>query len=61
MAGDTVASDTATNDYKLIDTDGLHAEPAYDIGVFMREDPVALMSGDPFDLRCWPPRTRSVR
>lgn len=35
--------------YKLIDPDGLLAEPAYDLGILMREDPVELMANDPFD------------
>ena len=34
--------------YKLIDPDGLRAEPEYDLGIFMREDPLELMTGDPF-------------
>lgn len=34
-------------DYKLIDPDGLLAEPAYDLGIIMREDPLELMAGDP--------------
>ncbi len=33
--------------YKLIDPDGLLAEPEYDLGVLMREDPVELLVGDP--------------
>lgn len=33
--------------YKLIDPDGLLAEPEYDLGIVMREDPVELMAGDP--------------
>ncbi|MEO1055388.1 MAG: aminoglycoside phosphotransferase, partial [Actinomycetota bacterium] len=34
-------------DWKLIDPDGLFAEPEYDLGVIMREDPVELLDGDP--------------
>lgn len=34
--------------FKLIDPDGLLAEPEYDLGVIMREDPVELMESDPF-------------
>ncbi len=33
--------------FKLIDPDGLHAEPEYDLGILMREDPLELMQGDP--------------
>jgi streptomycin 6-kinase len=35
--------------FKLVDPDGLLAEPAYDLGVLMREDPVELIAGDPRD------------
>ena len=34
--------------FKLVDPDGLLAEPEYDLGVMMREDPVELLYGDPF-------------
>jgi streptomycin 6-kinase len=33
--------------FTLVDPDGLLAEPEYDLGVLMREDPVELMDGDP--------------
>jgi streptomycin 6-kinase len=33
--------------FKLADPDGLLAEPEYDLGIMMREDPVDLMRGDP--------------
>jgi streptomycin 6-kinase len=33
--------------YKLVDPDGLAAEPQYDLGIIMREDPVELLEGDP--------------
>jgi streptomycin 6-kinase len=33
--------------FKLVDPDGLLAEPEYDLGVIMREDPADLMEGDP--------------
>lgn len=33
--------------YKLVDPDGLVAEPEYDLGIIMREDPVELLVGDP--------------
>jgi len=39
--------------FKLVDPDGLLAEPEYDLGVMMREDPVELMEGDPRDRARW--------
>lgn len=33
--------------FKLVDPDGLLAEPEYDLGIIMREDPVELMQADP--------------
>jgi streptomycin 6-kinase len=33
--------------FKLVDPDGLVAEPEYDLGIIMREDPVELLHGDP--------------
>lgn len=36
-------------EYVLVDPDGLRAEPEYDLGVMMREDPVELLDGDPYD------------
>jgi streptomycin 6-kinase len=39
----------AGSDFKLVDPDGLLAEPEYDLGVLMREDPLELLAGDPFD------------
>jgi streptomycin 6-kinase len=33
--------------FKLVDPDGLLAEPEYDLGIIMREDPAELMEGDP--------------
>jgi streptomycin 6-kinase len=41
------------NGFKLIDPDGLLAEAEYDLGVIMREDPLELMDGDPFDRALW--------
>lgn len=35
--------------FKLIDPDGLVAEPECDLGVLMREDPVELIAADPWD------------
>jgi streptomycin 6-kinase len=39
--------------FKLVDPDGRLAEAEYDLGVIMREDPVELMSGDPFERARW--------
>ncbi|MEZ5229119.1 MAG: aminoglycoside phosphotransferase family protein [Acidimicrobiales bacterium] len=39
--------------FKLVDPDGLSAEPAYDLGVLLREDPVELLQGDPLDRARW--------
>jgi streptomycin 6-kinase len=39
--------------FKLVDPDGLLAEPEYDLGVMMREDPVELLDGDPWDRARW--------
>ena len=33
--------------FKLVDPDGLMAEPEYDLGIIMREDPTELMVGGP--------------
>jgi streptomycin 6-kinase len=38
---------TRDGGFALVDPDGLLAEPEYDLGVLMREDPVELMAGDP--------------
>lgn len=35
--------------FKLVDPDGLLAEPEYDLGVLMRGDPMELMASDPRD------------
>lgn len=37
----------ARDGYALIDPDGLLAEPEYDLGILMREDPDDLLFGDP--------------
>jgi streptomycin 6-kinase len=42
------ACETATG-FALVDPDGLLAEPEYDLGVLLREDPVELLRGDPTD------------
>jgi streptomycin 6-kinase len=39
--------------FKLIDPDGRAAEREYDLGVIMREDPVELMQGDPYERARW--------
>lgn len=40
--------------YKLIDPDGLLAEPEYDLGIIMREDPLELVAeGDPWRRAHW--------
>ncbi|UWZ59551.1 aminoglycoside/hydroxyurea antibiotic resistance kinase [Dactylosporangium aurantiacum] len=39
--------------FRLVDPDGLLAEPEYDLGVLMREDPVELMAADPRDRSRW--------
>jgi streptomycin 6-kinase len=39
--------------FALVDPDGLLAEPEYDLGVLLREDPVELMAGDPFGRANW--------
>lgn len=39
--------------FKLVDPDGLLAEAEYDLGVLMREDPVELLTGDPWQRARW--------
>jgi streptomycin 6-kinase len=39
--------------FTLVDPDGLLAEPEYDLGVLMREDPDELMAGDPYHRASW--------
>jgi streptomycin 6-kinase len=39
--------------FALVDPDGLLAEPEYDLGILMREDPVELMEGDPRERARW--------
>ena len=39
--------------FKLVDPDGLLAEAEYDLGVLMREDPVELREGDPWQRARW--------
>lgn len=47
------AFEVVTGGFQLIDPDGLRAEPAYDLGVLMREDPVELRTDDPFASARW--------
>jgi streptomycin 6-kinase len=39
--------------FRLVDPDGYLAEPEYDLGVLMREDPAELLAGDPRDRSRW--------
>jgi streptomycin 6-kinase len=43
----------AKEGFKLVDPDGLLAEPEYDLGILMREDPVELLDGDPRKRAGW--------
>jgi streptomycin 6-kinase len=43
----------AAGGWKLVDPDGLLAEPEYDLGILMREDPVDLLDGDPMGRARW--------
>jgi streptomycin 6-kinase len=43
----------AGDGFRLVDPDGLFAEPEYDLGVLMREDPVELLAGDPWERARW--------
>jgi streptomycin 6-kinase len=43
----------AATGFKLVDPDGLLAEPEYDLGIVMREDPDELIEGDPRDRSRW--------
>jgi streptomycin 6-kinase len=47
------ALEAGGGEFKLVDPDGLLAEPEYDLGVIMREDPVELMAGDPYRRAAW--------
>jgi streptomycin 6-kinase len=44
---------TRDGGFALVDPDGLLAEPEYDLGILMREDPVELMAGDPRERARW--------
>lgn len=39
----------AVDGFKLVDPDGLLAEAEYDMGIVMREDPLELLEGDPWE------------
>ena len=39
--------------WALVDPDGLLAAPEYDLGILMREDPVELLAGDPWERAHW--------
>ena len=43
----------AADGFKLVDPDGLLAEPEYDLGIIMREDPIELLDGDPHERARW--------
>ena len=44
--------------FKLVDPDGLLAEPEYDLGIIIREDPEELLVGDPRRARWLARRSR---
>jgi streptomycin 6-kinase len=43
----------APDGFRLIDPDGLLAEPEYDLGIIMREDPLDVLDNDPQDRARW--------
>jgi streptomycin 6-kinase len=43
----------ADEGFKLVDPDGLLAEPEYDMGILMREDPEELVAGDAHERARW--------
>jgi streptomycin 6-kinase len=43
----------AADRWALIDPDGLLAEPEYDLGIVMREDPEDMLDGDPYARARW--------
>lgn len=43
----------ADGGFKLVDPDGLLAEPEYDLGILMREDPLDLLRGDARERAWW--------
>ena len=53
-AGDAQHPDRSPPDgCRLVDPDGYLAEPEYDLGVLMREDPEDLLARDPRDRSRW--------
>jgi streptomycin 6-kinase len=43
----------APDGFKLVDPDGLLAEPEYDLGIIMREDPLEVSDSDPHERARW--------
>ena len=43
----------AQDGFRLIDPDGLLAEPEYDMGIVMREDPLDFLEGDAYERARW--------
>jgi streptomycin 6-kinase len=43
----------AADGFKLVDPDGLLAEPEYDLGILMREDPLDIADDDPHERARW--------
>ena len=43
----------AQDGFKLVDPDGLLAEPEYDLGIIMREDPLDVRDDDPHERARW--------
>ena len=43
----------AQDGFKLVDPDGLLAEPEYDLGIIMREDPLDILDDDPHERARW--------
>ena len=43
----------ADDGFKLVDPDGLLAEPEYDLGILMREDPLDISDNDPHERARW--------
>jgi streptomycin 6-kinase len=43
----------APDGFKLVDPDGLLAQPEYDLGIIMREDPLDVHESDPHERARW--------
>ncbi len=43
----------ASGGFKLVDPDGLLAQPEYDLGIIMREDPLDILDADPHERARW--------